>query len=126
VPKAEVNTSVPKPSEPIALPLARPLVEFRYPLCARATTPTYRVSLGQFNEFISLAGVPKAASPSPSETHNQDSGLAIRQLALSPLVPSQLHLGLGLLTCVLKEFLNNKDASFRSAKQQGAFYLMIK
>jgi superfamily II DNA helicase RecQ len=27
---------------------------------------------------------------------------------------------------VLKEFLNDKDASFRSAKQQGAFYLMIK
>jgi hypothetical protein len=27
---------------------------------------------------------------------------------------------------VLKEFLNNKDASFRSAEQQGAFYLIIK
>jgi hypothetical protein len=78
VPKAEVDTSVPKPSKPIALPLARPLVEFRYPLRARATVPAYRVSLGQFNKFISLARVPKAASPSPSEICNQDSGLVIR------------------------------------------------
>jgi hypothetical protein len=70
VPKAEVDISVPKPSEPIALPLARPLVEFRYPLCAGATAPAYRVSLGQFNKFMSLARVPEVASPSPSETHN--------------------------------------------------------
>jgi hypothetical protein len=116
VPKAEVDTSVYKPSEPIALPLARPLVEFRYPLRAGATAPASRVSLGQFNEFMSLAGVPEVASPSPSETYNQDSGPAIRQLALSPLVPSQLHSGLGLLSCVLKEFLNDEDASFRSAE----------
>jgi hypothetical protein len=46
VPKAEVDISLPKPSEPIALSLARPLVEFRYPLRAGTTAPTYRVSLG--------------------------------------------------------------------------------
>lgn len=131
-PKAELDSSLPKPSEPIALHMARPLVEFRYPLRPGATAPTDRVSLGQFNEFMSLAGVPQAASPGPgpgpgpSEPHDLDAGQAIRQLALSPLVPSQSHLGLGLLTCVLREFLNDEGASFRSAEQQGAFYLMMK
>ncbi|KAF3391709.1 hypothetical protein F1880_007965 [Penicillium rolfsii] len=156
--------------------MARPLVEFRYPLRPGATAPTLRVSIGQFNEFMSIAGAPHAASyspapgpasgpaggptggsapgptsgptpgptpgpasgPAPGPTSgptyspdkpsdlDADSGLAIRQLAHSPLVPSQSHPGLGLLTSVLREFLNDNQASFRSVEQRDAFYLIMK
>ena len=128
VPKAELDPSLSTLSIPLALPMTRPLVLFRYPLRAGATAPTARVSLGQFNEFMSLAGVDVAIgdSPSPSPSDSPDLGARPAYLAYSRLVPSQTHPGLGLLTCVLQEFLNDKDASFRSAEQQGAFYLMMK
>lgn len=128
VPTTELKPGLSQPSTPIALPMTRPLVYFCYPLRAGATAPTSRVSLGQFNEFMSLAGVDIAIADNPSSSPSDSSDLDTRPayLAHSHLVPSQTDPGLGLLTCVLQEFLNDKDASFRSAEQQRAFYLMMK
>jgi hypothetical protein len=131
VPKAEINPSnptpsgLPKPPMPIALALERPLVEFRHPIRPRATAPAYRVSIGQFNEFMSLYGVPQVATPSPSESGDLDAGQVIRTLAYSPLVPSS-QCDIGLLTQVLREFMSDDQATFRSPEQQEAFHLMMK
>ncbi|KAF3390593.1 hypothetical protein F1880_009433, partial [Penicillium rolfsii] len=105
-PKEETGPSSLRPAEPIVLLIARPLVEFRYPLRPGATALTLRVSIGHGPTY----------SPDKPSNLDADSGLAIRQLAYSPLVPSQSYPGLGLLT----------SASFRSVEQRDAFYLIMK
>lgn len=61
IPKAEVDPILPQePKVPIALklPLDRPVVKFYYPTRPSINRPTDRVSIGQFNKFMSLYRVP--------------------------------------------------------------------
>lgn len=132
VPTAEQEPSQrlqPKPST-LVLPLDQPVVQFRYPSNPRVLGPTYKVSIGQFNEFMSLYKVPQAAAPQAAATElanlsDLDAGQKIRQLANSPLVGTSL-IRPGLLTQLLREFLSDDKATFRSTQQEEAFYHMMK
>ena len=95
IPKAEAEPSLPQePEAPLALrlPLDQPVVEFYYPARSGIERPTNRVSIGQFNEFMSLYGVPQAdirqLPQLPDDLGDLDAGQAIRQLrySYSPLV----------------------------------------
>ena len=63
IPKVDVEPTLsqePEASLALRLPLDRPVVEFHYPARSSVDRPTSRVSIGQFNEFMSLYRVPQA------------------------------------------------------------------
>ena len=134
IPKIEVGPSLPQPSQPLpglALPLDRPVVQFCYPINPMATAPSHRVSIGQFNELIGLYRLPQTGQSADlnqladlTQSDDLDQGQVIRQLAYSPLQASQVDSGL--LTLLLREFLADDQAVFRSPEQQEAFYLILK
>ena len=81
IPKAEAEPTLPQePEAPLALrlPLDQPVVEFYYPACSGIERPTDRVSIGQFNEFMSLYRVPQAdirqLTQSPDDLGDLDAG----------------------------------------------------
>ena len=69
--------------------------------------------------------MPHADSLGQAKPATLDAGQEIRQLAHSPLVDSS-PIGPGLLIQLLREFLNDNTATFRSPAQQEAFYYMMK
>jgi hypothetical protein len=85
IPKAEAEPSLPQePKAPLGLtlPLDRPVLEFHYPARSSVKRPTDRVSIGQFNEFISLYRVPQAEisqlNQPPDRLRNLNASQAIR------------------------------------------------
>ena len=129
LPQAEPNPGQPLQAKPstLVLPLNRPVVQFRYPSNPRAQGPTYQVSIGQLNEFMSLYRVPYGLESQGSglaQLSHHNASQEIRQLAYSPLVDTS-PIGPGLLTQLLREFLNDETAIFRSPEQQDAFYYLM-
>jgi hypothetical protein len=77
MPKADDNPSLSQASRTLGtlgLPLEHPVVQFRYPARSGVPTPSYQVSLGQFNEFISLYRVPEALGGGLDQSRDLDAG----------------------------------------------------
>jgi superfamily II DNA helicase RecQ len=114
---------------PASLGLQRPVVEFYYPPRPGAVKPANRVSLGIFNEFLSLYSPDTKPTgpglPELNESIELDAGQAIRSLSYSPVLPSHSP-DTGVLTAMLREFLGDNQAQFRSSGQQEAFFYIIK
>ncbi|KAL3412624.1 telomere-associated RecQ helicase [Aspergillus fumigatus] len=125
----------PEPSQPkltrgVVFPLDQPIVQFHYPPKPKASPPTRKVSIGQFNEFISLYRLPQAGDQALRQEdldQDLDQGQLVRQLDLSranPASPQQLDEGL--LDHMLKEFMQDDQVTFRSPIQRQAFHLIMK
>ncbi|PKX94815.1 uncharacterized protein P174DRAFT_368242 [Aspergillus novofumigatus IBT 16806] len=129
----------PQPTRGMVFPLDQPIIQFYYPSQPKASPPARQVSIGQFNEFIGLYGLPQASDQTlrqlhQGETANQldvtldlDQGQLARQLdqSRSNLAPQQ-QLDEGLLDHMLKEFMQDDQVTFRSPEQRQAFHLMMK
>lgn len=129
------SPDLPQPTpEPRVLPLDQPIIKFHWPTPPKATPPRSTVSIGQFNEFMSLYGVPQAMPKSIRHSDDLgdlgdlgdlDQGQLVRQL--DPSLPAANHqLELGLLTHMLREFFQDDQVTFRSPEQQQGFHLMMK
>jgi superfamily II DNA helicase RecQ len=141
------DSANPKPARGMVFPLDQPIIQFHYPRQPKASPPARQVSIGQFNEFISLYGLPQASDQTlrqldqgqpvgqpASELASQldlgldpDRGQLARQLdqSRSNLAPQQ-QLDEGLLDHMLKEFMQDDQVTFRSPEQCQAFHLMMK
>ncbi|EDP48565.1 telomere-associated RecQ helicase, putative [Aspergillus fumigatus A1163] len=94
--------------------------------------PDQKVSIGQFNEFISLYGLPQASDQALRQQDlyldlDLDQGQLARQLDPSRSnLASHQQLDEGLLDHMLKEFMQDDQVTFRSPEQRQAFHLIMK
>lgn len=126
------NSPQPQPTRGMEFPLDQPIIQFHYPQKPKASPPARKVSIGQFNEFISLYGLPQASDQALRQQDlyldlDLDQGQLARQLDLSRSnLASHQQLDEGLLDHMLKEFMQDDQATFRSPEQRQAFHLIVK
>jgi superfamily II DNA helicase RecQ len=119
----------PQPTRGMVFPLDQPIIQFHYPRKPKASPPARQVSIGQFNEFMSLYGLPQASDQTLSQPAEGelDQGQLARQLDLPRSnLASHQQLDEGLLDHMLKEFMQDDQVTFRSPEQRQAFHLMLK
>ncbi|THC87348.1 hypothetical protein EYZ11_013205 [Aspergillus tanneri] len=108
------------------LPQAAPLVQFHYPRRPEASPPVDRVSVGEFNQYISLyqESAPHDVLPA---VNIPDSEFDQFQLLARDTRPIQARpfLNSGVLDHLIKEFIQNNQATWRTPEQRQAFHLMM-
>ena len=126
------NSPQPQPTRGMEFPLDQPIIQFYYPQKPKASPPARKVSIGQFNEFISLYGLPQASDQALRQQDlyldlDLDQGQLARQLDPSRSnLASHQQLDEGLLDHMLKEFMQDDQVTFRSPEQRQAFHLIMK
>ncbi|THC87342.1 hypothetical protein EYZ11_013212 [Aspergillus tanneri] len=109
------------------LPQAAAVVQFHYPKQSEATPPVETISIGEFHRYISLYRdtTPPDLLPAVNLPDSEFDEFQLLSRDARPN-PARPFVNSGVLDHLIKEFMQNSQANWRTPEQRQAFHLIIR